>query len=269
MAINLPQLRPVMRALPGQGFCVHGRKGHKATLKGLADDGTWKTAPAKQYPSGMCSAVSDAVLQFVLSNVNHLSPGDRHDLPADTSRFYTPLDPYCPEHTLGAYGLDFNASKAGDKSKSNAQKGSYRGRSTQKPWLLPKNVVQSSDSTTAPGPADNNNSSSHSAGASEPSLAYLSLTDAQIDRIAENRRRAVEIRRTKRLDWLRNFSEVSHVASSPDHHIDPVVRPLLSIRSGATLRNRFVFGRTRPKDARTAVYSDGGAAASSTSLQPL
>jgi len=261
MAVNLPQLRPVLRSLPGQGFCAHGRKGHKAVLKGLAEDGTWRTAPAKQYPSGMCNAVSDAVLEFILSAVNHTMPGERQDLPPNVSPFYTPLDPYCAEHTLGAYGQDFHASKAA------SSKSRYRGRPTQKPWLLPKNATVSTDRTTAPVPVANNPVPTSSD--NEHSLAYLSLTDAQIDRIAVNRARAIEIRRTKRLDWLRAFSEVSHVPSSPDHHIDPVVRTLQSIRSGSTLRNRFVFGRTRPKDALAAMYSNGGAAASSASLQPF
>jgi len=240
MAVNLPQLRSALRSLPGQGFCAHGRKGHKAVLKGLAEDGTWRTAPAKQYPSGMCNAVSDAVLAFVQNSVNHNSPGDRLDLPSNVSPFYTPLDPYCAEHTFGAYGQDFAFGKIDKDGK--AQHGKHR-RTTHKPWLLPQNLAPGDALPTAvalpaapPAPAGN-----------DPALAYLNLTDAQIDRIAENRRRALEIRRKRRLDWLHTFSRVSHVSASPEN-VEQTIRSIPRVRTGATVRSRFVFGG-KPKSS--------------------
>jgi len=237
MAINLPALRTNLRALPGQGFCNHGRKAHKA-LKGLAEDGTWKTAPAKQYPSGMCKVISGAVMDFIFASVNQDAPGDRHELPARVSPFYTPLDPYCAEHTLGAYGLDFASH---DKSGNNkAQNGKYR-RSTHKPWLDPHRTADN-----VPPMAVTLQSEPAGPPQDEPSLAYLRLTDTQIDRIAENRRRAIEIRRQRRLDWLHTFAQVSHVSASPDT-VEQTVRPAVPcIRTGATVRTRFFFGG-RPK----------------------
>ena len=229
MAINLPTLRTTLRALPAQGFCNHGRKAHKA-LKGLAEDGTWRTAPAKQYPSGMCESISQPVIDFIQMNVAQAEPGSRHDLPAGISSFYTPLDPYCAEHTLGAYGQDF--AKSGNDSK--AQNG--RRRSTHKPWLLPQTVASSAPPMAVvlhdepPGSPQN-----------DPSLAYLQLTDAQIDRIARNRLRAQEIRRQKRLDWLHTFAQVTHISASPDR-VEQLVRPAPRISSGATVRTRFFFG---------------------------
>jgi len=237
MAINLPYLRSTFRALPGQGFCSHGRRAHKATLKGLAEDGTWRTAPAKQYPSGMCSAVSDAVVEFVLQRVHQYEPGDRHELPATVSPFYTPLDPYCAEHTLGAYGQDF-ANR--DTGTNKAQNGKSR-KSTHKPWLLPKSTEQDGALPTAVAPP----AVTPAPAGDDPALAYLNLTDAQIDRIAENRRKALNIRRQRRLDWLHSYSHVSHVTASPDR-VEPVVRVAPCIRTGATVRSRFYFGG-RPK----------------------
>jgi len=73
------------------------------------------------------------------------------------------------------------------------------------------------------------------------------LTEEQQNRIAANRNRALEIRREKRLQWLHNFSTVSHVAASPDQ-IEQIVRPFSvqhSVRTGSTLRNRFAFGRVK------------------------
>jgi len=240
MAVNLPQLRPVLRSLPGQGFCAHGRNGHKAVLKGLAEDGTWRTAPAKQYPSGMCNAVSDAVLAFVQNAVNHDSPGVRQDLPSNVSPFYTPLDPYCAEHTLGAYGQDFAPVKTDNCSK--AQHGKYR-RPTHKPWLLPQSLAPGDALPMAVAPP----AAPPAPAGDDPALAYLNLTDAQIDRIAENRRRALEIRRRRRLDWLHTFSRVSHVSASPEN-VEQTIRSIPRVRTGATVRSRFVFGG-KPKSS--------------------
>jgi len=234
MSINLPSLRTVFRSLPCQGFCGHGRKGHKATLKGLAEDGTWRTAPAKQYPSGMCSAISDAVLDFILQRVNQHEPGDRQEIPLKVSPFYTPLDPYCAEHTLGAYGQDFALNEAGNGNK--AQHGKYR-KSTHKPWLLPQNLVTEDALPMAVAPP----AAPPAPAGDDPSLAYLNLTDAQIDRIAENRRKALEIRRNRRLDWLHTFSRVSHVSASPEN-VEQTIRSVPRVRTGATVRSRFVFG---------------------------
>ncbi len=80
----------------------------------------------------------------------------------------------------------------------------------------------------------------------------LSLSDEQIDRMARNRAKALEIRNDRRLLWLHTHAELSHVSASPDH-IDPVVRTIQNIRSGASLRRRFAFGKVKPADALAAM----------------
>ena len=130
MSANLPQLRTAFRALPGRGFCTHGRQPHKATLKGLAADGTWRTAPGKQYMSLMCRTISDAVSGHIVENENQPHLGDICDLPTGTLPLYAPLDPYDPDQVLGAFGQDF-ASQLGSRSQRKDR------ASKAKPWLQP------------------------------------------------------------------------------------------------------------------------------------
>jgi len=232
MSVHLPQLRVAFRALPGRGFCTHGRKPHKATLKGLAEDGTWRTAPAKQYPSTMCRTISTAVTEYVIAKVRQDHTGDHCNLPKDTCNFYTPLDPYNPDQVIGAYGLDFATSKQ-----------ARTGRKTRpKPWAKPTGGSTAVEPPSVPeaGP---------DAGQPNTGSPTVTLTDAQIARIAANRAKALQIRQARRLDWLHTFTEVSHLVASPEQHIDPVIRAVQSIRTGATLRSRFAFGRVKPADA--------------------
>jgi len=234
MSVNLPQLCSAFRALPGRGFCTHGRQPHKATLKGLAADGTWRTAPAKQYPSDMCKTAGIAITGFVTDRVVQPAPGSLLELPADTSPFFIPLDPYNLDQVLGAYGLDFANAGGGGKSKS-------KTRFKPRPWLQPKPPEHASHTEDA-----------HSVQADAPVTV---LTDAQIDRIATNRARALRVRHERRLHWLQTFTDVTHVPRSPMHHIDPIARPAAILRTGATIRSRFAFGGIKPKDAIATVVS--------------
>jgi len=236
MSVNLPQLRTAFRALPGRGFYTHGRQPHKATLKGLAVDGTWRTAPAKQYPSDMCKTAGIAITGFVSDKVAQPAPGSLFELPADTSPFFIPLDPYNSDQVLGAYGLDFANAGGGGKSKSKS-----KSRFKPKPWLQPK----------PPEPASHTND----ALSVHDDAPVTVLTDAQIDRIATNRARALKVRHERRLHWLQTYTDVTHVSRSPMHHIDPIVRPAVILRTGATIRSRFAFGGIKPKDAIATVVS--------------
>ena len=240
MSVNLPQLRTSFRALPGRGFCIHGRQPHQATLRGLAADGTWRTAPAKQYPSDMCKAAGIATTGFGTEKVAQPSPGSLLELPHDTAPFFVPLDPYNSDQVLGAYGLDFANKGGGGKKPKSRGNGWHKPR----PWLQPK-----------PPEPDAATDEVHSA----PNDAFFSrvsvLTDAQIDRIAANRANALRIRHERRLHWLQTFTDVTHAPSTPDQHIDPVVRPVQRLRTGATIRSRFAFGSVKPQDAIATVVS--------------
>jgi len=195
----------------------------------------------------MCKSISAAVLEFVMLSVCQPNPSNLFELPSETAKFYTPLDPYNEEQVMGAYGQDF-AAKTGRKAKA---KGPFK----PKPWLQPKPPpsAQPSASQTDAAPSPSHNASVTGQEAAVPSYAFT-LSDEQIDRIAQNRRKAQTIRHNKRLLWLQNFTEVSHICASPDH-IDPVVRTVPNIRAGCTRRSRFCFGRTKPSDAIAAMAS--------------
>ena len=234
MSVNLPHLRTAFRALPGRGFCTHGRQPHKSTLKGLAADGTWRTAPAKQYPSEMCKTVGVAITGYVTDKVAQPTVGSLFELPSETASFFVPLDPYNPDQVLGAYGLDFAKGSDGKLVSSGSGARSWQ---KSRPWLQPKPpepTVSFSEEVT-----------------SEPRVTVL--TDAQIERIAANRSRALSIRHQRRLHWLQTFTDVTHVPGTPDKHIEPVVRPVQTVRTGSVLRTRFAFGGVKPKSAIASV----------------
>jgi hypothetical protein len=242
----MPQLRECIRQLPGRGFCNHERGAHKAVLKGLAEDGTWRTAPAKQYPSEMCRSIGTSIVQFAMFNVHQASAGSFHELPADTAAFYTPLDPYNADQVFGNYGQDFAFGEG---------KPGKKGRKAP-----PKPKVPADGSIVIPVPSSSATGRVAAAASSAANdtlssglpIAVLSLSDEQIDRMARNRARALEIRNERRLLWLHTHAELSHVSASPDN-IDPVVRTIQNIRSGASLRRRFAFGKVKPADALAAM----------------
>ena len=175
------------------------------------------------------------------------------ELPEDTAAFYTPLDPYNADQVFGKYGQDF--------AFGNKKSGKKGQRAPAKP-LVPATGAASSRATSG----DNTTHPVHltsavSSGAdgtlsSGLSLSVLSLSDEQIDRIARNRANALKIRNEKRLLWLHTRAELSHVPSSPDSHIDPIVRTIQNVRSGATLRRRFAYGKVRPADALACTAAD-------------
>ena len=67
---------------------------------------------------------------------------------------------------------------------------------------------------------------------------------------------ALKIRNQKRLLWLHSHAELSLVPSSPDVHIDPIIRSVQNIRSGATLRSRFAFGKVTQAAALASTAAD-------------
>ena len=86
------------------------------SLVGRAHDGSWKTAPAKQYPAGLCELLASAVIEHtatMLLDAGVAAPAYLHPAQAvcscpDVAQFYMPLDPYNADHQWGRYGSDFS-----------------------------------------------------------------------------------------------------------------------------------------------------------------
>ena len=61
LCINAPTIKTAITNLPNRGRCNHGFGAHQALL-GRNDDGTWRSAEAKTYPSDMCRLLATALL---------------------------------------------------------------------------------------------------------------------------------------------------------------------------------------------------------------
>ena len=81
---------------------------HATTLRGLDENGLFRTAPAKQYPRGLCSILAKLALgQFVDSCSASPPPLPKPDDFADPvfSQCYVPTDHY--SESAQPYGADF------------------------------------------------------------------------------------------------------------------------------------------------------------------
>jgi len=173
----------------------------------------------------------------------YLTPGSfsyeetSSELGTKLAKFYVPLDPYLAAHSSGEIGQDFAINTWKKKTaRQLAREAEAELYTVRKP------------------PAPDNNpcfDTQHNASVAEADTVppETDLSEAQIDRIASNRRKAHAIRHQKRLLWLQTYTEVKHLVASPDRHFDPMVRAIQTIRSGATLRTRFAFGRILPVEA--------------------
>ena len=91
------------------------------SLMGRSADGGWKTAPAKQYPPGLCHLLASAAATQVarlLPDFERPSAAPLCTVPAEladswpeVAHFYLPLDPYCEAHQWGQFGLDCPAAR--------------------------------------------------------------------------------------------------------------------------------------------------------------
>ena len=95
--VRLPQLRAHKLNHHSKCLCkcrpnAEGNK-HAKILVGLDEDGSFRAAPAKTYPPGMCELIAKAALDFIK---DELSPAteDLPCWPGDLQKFYQPLDPY-------------------------------------------------------------------------------------------------------------------------------------------------------------------------------
>ncbi len=95
MTVNVPLLRTMVRQMGAGGYCDHGPQAH-STLQGINDSGEWRTAPAKEYASGVCRTLASALLAS-LSRWPQLG-GDPRDHSGPLDYLFQPLDPYVIRH---------------------------------------------------------------------------------------------------------------------------------------------------------------------------
>eukprot|EP00972_Heterocapsa_arctica_P058412 8617896-Heterocapsa_arctica.AAC.1 len=93
LAVGLPSLPRRIRELAAGGICDRTHK--HASLAGRHEDGTYRTAAAKEYPPGLCRIMVQAVLDAVQLHLALLPEGDGEAVADDDySHFFMPLDPY-------------------------------------------------------------------------------------------------------------------------------------------------------------------------------
>ena len=97
LCIHAPTIKTAITSLPNQGRCNHGYAAHPALL-GQNEDGTWKSAAAKTYPSDMCRLLATALLQAIDDRWGQGADQTGWQLPDDYAHFYVPLDPYKEFH---------------------------------------------------------------------------------------------------------------------------------------------------------------------------
>ena len=85
----------LLNEVPNGCRCNHYQGYHqKDELMGRNEDGTWKTAKAKTYPSDMCRLLARPLHPAVDQRWGkHPSSGER-TLQEDYNDFFIPLDPY-------------------------------------------------------------------------------------------------------------------------------------------------------------------------------
>ena len=99
LAVNLPSLRLQVAALPGGGRCSPALGHVHQSLVGKAEDGTWRTAPAKTYPQGLCALLARSFHEHVAGALPHFfgfSPADV-DIEPELAHLSVPIDFYDPQ----------------------------------------------------------------------------------------------------------------------------------------------------------------------------
>ena len=89
----MPQVLARTQAMPNQCKCNHGYRYHRA-LTGRNEDGTWRSAKAKTYPSQMCRLLADATHDAIQQRWRQPRTDDQWNLPDEYSDFFIQLDPY-------------------------------------------------------------------------------------------------------------------------------------------------------------------------------
>ncbi len=105
---NFPQVSDRIADMPNACRC--DRSHQHIALIGRAEDGTFKTAPAKQYPGPMNHLLALSSVDFCKRRLLPGEPSWDDFTGTDLAAFYVPLDPFCVDQQLGLYGADFSTS---------------------------------------------------------------------------------------------------------------------------------------------------------------
>ena len=97
LCIHAGTIKTAITNLPNAGRCNHGFRAHRELL-GRNEDGTWRTAEAKTYPSDMCRLLATALLLAIRDRWGPTPQSQGWHLPDTCARFYVPLDPYLDFH---------------------------------------------------------------------------------------------------------------------------------------------------------------------------
>ena len=194
------------------------------SLSGTDGFGDWVTSPYKQYPANFSRFICRATLSaWTRLGVNLLTDWEDAGSHPATS-FYVPLDPYCNEQVLGAYGADLAWSKTSKVGRQHVSDRLLVALKTRPCPLVTTNCAKGSDFSCLV------------AASSVPPRAYdfPLLTDEQRERIADN----------AALAKLRRISK-----RTPGVHVD-------SGRASATHDAPAYAGSTHASDAAAEVSAD-------------
>ncbi len=106
--VNFPQVSDRIADMPNACRC--DRSHQHISLIGHSEDGTFKTAPAKQYPGPMNHLLALSSVDFCKRRLIPGEPSWDDFTDTELAAFYVPLDPFCVDQQLGSYGADFSAS---------------------------------------------------------------------------------------------------------------------------------------------------------------
>ena len=87
LALRCASLRVLVARRPGRGLCNH--RAHEQVLIGRREDGAWRTATKRAYPSPFCSLLANALLCEPLDR--YAADAEGPTLPEECSVFQVPL----------------------------------------------------------------------------------------------------------------------------------------------------------------------------------
>ena len=111
--VNVPELNIEFDKVPNKALC-DGSHTH-LKVQGLDENGTFITAPLKQYRPPLCGVLARAAHSNLAKKLPSKSVDWNDFALSGQVDFYVPLDPYYEGHQWGRYGND-NAASASNVS---------------------------------------------------------------------------------------------------------------------------------------------------------
>ena len=106
LLLRLPSLPLRLRERAAPGYIA------PAPRMGKQEDGSWATAPLKEYPSGMCAAIADAIVDTLIQRAPPaVGSADDANIIESFRDLALPWDPYLADGDLGMHD-DFDADAA-------------------------------------------------------------------------------------------------------------------------------------------------------------